>query len=71
MACGFLDGFADGLEVLGNEVALDVCVGDIATQRGQAVIQWQLIKRIDRGRQAAVVAGRQDVVGAVLRRRDQ
>ena len=52
---------ADRLEVLGEVVAVDVGVGDVAAQRRQPVVQRELVARLVGGRQPAVVAGRQDV----------
>ena len=42
--------------------------GDVAAQRRQAVVQRQLIARLGRRREPAVVAGRQHVAGDVLAR---
>jgi hypothetical protein len=57
---------ADRLEVLGQVVVLDVGVGDVAPQRGQTVVQRQLVARVDRRRETAVVTGRKDVAHHVL-----
>ena len=62
-----LVGLPDRLEVLGQEELVDVGVGDVVAKRRQAGVQGQLIGRVLRERNAAVVARRQDVVRAVLR----
>ena len=54
-----------GCEVLGEEVRVDVGVGDVAAQRRERVVERELVERLVGGGQAAVVAGRQDVEGAV------
>ena len=58
-----------GSKSSGRKLRVDVGVGDVAAQRRQRVVQRELVERLVGGGQAAVVAGRQDVVGAVRRRR--
>jgi len=63
---GLFGRFTDRLEILWQIKPLDVRIGDIAAQGCQPIIQRQLIIGIVGGRQAAVVARRQDVQGSVL-----
>jgi hypothetical protein len=46
---GLLTGGADRREVLGDEVLVDVRFGDVAPQRGQTVVERELIARLVRG----------------------
>ena len=58
-------GFADRCEVLRQEELLDVGIGDVAAQRREAIVERELVEGVRTDGKAAVVAGRQNVVGAV------
>ena len=66
---GLLAGGAHRRKVLREEVRIDVGVRDGAAQRRECVVERDLVARFVGGGQAAVVAGRKDVEGAVRCRR--
>ena len=59
-------GCADWLEVFGEVVLLDICIGHVTAQRGQRVVQRQLVERVRCGWETAVVARRKDVAHSVV-----
>ncbi len=61
-----LGGRAGRGEALRLVEALDVGDGDVAPQRREAVVERNLVGRVDLGREPAVLPGRQHVVGEVV-----